>query len=395
MKNLTWQNLELLGFAACHKQELFVAQELINKVKSKCCGIKDIETMLGIEFAHIDSKWMLLDKTGKVVKNFGCIDAYTLLSVLVVNNDGLYGLINLDGEFIQQCEYLSITQPFCNRGNKNEKHDVLLLQDQKYKYWLSDKNGNIVTSRGYSKIGINYPHYYHFSNESYNGMIDLYDRIHPLSLTKTESYHGLFDMVNIHEVVPAIYFPGPPDSIPFDGIYADGIPVHDKSNGIMRCKMVDSKGNDLIPFEEGYTDIGKVPWSVDGYLIYAQKNNKYGYINIDGVVKIPFKYDVAKEFQSGFAIVGYGDPNQCYGDGFLYGVIDQHDRLVIPVMFSCILRVHIIDDKVFVYAQLPNTRNEFFIYGENKKVCKVAENVSLQEGHNENLTCIDGEIRKK
>ncbi|WP_288965477.1 hypothetical protein [uncultured Prevotella sp.] len=36
-----------------------------------------------------------------------------------------------------------------------------------------------------------------------------------------------------------------------------------------------------------------------------------------------------------------------------------------------------------------------FIYGENKKVCKVAENVSLQEGHNENLTCIDGEIRKK
>ena len=30
MKNLTWQNPE----------RLFVAQELINKVKSKCCGIK-------------------------------------------------------------------------------------------------------------------------------------------------------------------------------------------------------------------------------------------------------------------------------------------------------------------------------------------------------------------
>nr|WP_164881933.1 hypothetical protein [Ornithobacterium rhinotracheale] len=33
MKNLTWQNPE----------QLFVAQELINKVKSKCCGIKDIQ----------------------------------------------------------------------------------------------------------------------------------------------------------------------------------------------------------------------------------------------------------------------------------------------------------------------------------------------------------------
>ena len=37
MKNLTWQNPE----------QLFVAQELINKVKSKCCGIKvDIKYML-------------------------------------------------------------------------------------------------------------------------------------------------------------------------------------------------------------------------------------------------------------------------------------------------------------------------------------------------------------
>ena len=36
MKNLTWQNPE----------QLFVAQELINKVKSKCCGIKDIQKKL-------------------------------------------------------------------------------------------------------------------------------------------------------------------------------------------------------------------------------------------------------------------------------------------------------------------------------------------------------------
>ena len=35
MKNLTWQNPE----------QLFVAQELINKVKSKCCGIKGKEEL--------------------------------------------------------------------------------------------------------------------------------------------------------------------------------------------------------------------------------------------------------------------------------------------------------------------------------------------------------------
>ena len=37
MKNLTWQNPE----------QLFVAQELINKVKSKCCGIKVYRIRLG------------------------------------------------------------------------------------------------------------------------------------------------------------------------------------------------------------------------------------------------------------------------------------------------------------------------------------------------------------
>ena len=41
MKNLTWQNPE----------QLFVAQELINKVKSKCCGIKDNFYSLYFSFA--------------------------------------------------------------------------------------------------------------------------------------------------------------------------------------------------------------------------------------------------------------------------------------------------------------------------------------------------------
>ena len=39
MKNLTWQNPE----------QLFVAQELINKVKSKCCGIKDKYNFMNVK----------------------------------------------------------------------------------------------------------------------------------------------------------------------------------------------------------------------------------------------------------------------------------------------------------------------------------------------------------
>ena len=48
MKNLTWQNPE----------QLFVAQELINKVKSKCCGIKVI--MILLSFSYFCSEHLML-----------------------------------------------------------------------------------------------------------------------------------------------------------------------------------------------------------------------------------------------------------------------------------------------------------------------------------------------
>ena len=48
MKNLTWQNPE----------QLFVAQELINKVKSKCCGIKvdlgEVKTVTTVSIEYYD-----------------------------------------------------------------------------------------------------------------------------------------------------------------------------------------------------------------------------------------------------------------------------------------------------------------------------------------------------
>jgi len=53
VKNLTWQNPE----------QLFVAQELINKVKSKCCGIKVerqlLETLGFFCIYFVGFKWLV------------------------------------------------------------------------------------------------------------------------------------------------------------------------------------------------------------------------------------------------------------------------------------------------------------------------------------------------
>ena len=52
MKNLTWQNPE----------QLFVAQELINKVKSKCCGIKDyVKSAAAIEMLTESSRVLIAE----------------------------------------------------------------------------------------------------------------------------------------------------------------------------------------------------------------------------------------------------------------------------------------------------------------------------------------------
>ena len=57
MKNLTWQNPE----------QLFVAQVLINKVKSKCCGIKD--KINKIYFQNFESSLEFTLSTTKINNN--------------------------------------------------------------------------------------------------------------------------------------------------------------------------------------------------------------------------------------------------------------------------------------------------------------------------------------
>ena len=72
MKNLTWQNPE----------QLFVAQELINKVKSKCCGIKEemIDDLVK-EMGHSPHRMSKKDKIKLIDIDFENIDVVTLMQV--------------------------------------------------------------------------------------------------------------------------------------------------------------------------------------------------------------------------------------------------------------------------------------------------------------------------
>ena len=84
MKNLTWQNPE----------QLFVAQVLINKVKSKCCGIKDDMKAINKITDNIDS----------IIKYVGVFEIYFSVFLAAVGVAGWIGDYNYDGwRFVIGC----------------------------------------------------------------------------------------------------------------------------------------------------------------------------------------------------------------------------------------------------------------------------------------------------
>lgn len=279
-------------------------------------------------FEKQGNNWFLKRKNGAIIKSFGAIDAYPLLSVLVVKENDLYGLIDKTGSIVVPCEYIMVEQPYSPRHEDEKRHEVIMLMDKDEKRWLADKNGRIVTSRGYTAIGEALSWYDLFSTDTWNGYIGLFDDCEDDDRLEKR---GLFDMINVREVLPAIYQPGVAPISELYGVYSKGIPVHDHSGGVKRCKLINTLGEDLISFDEGFTDIGEVPSIYDDeYLVAAKRNGKWGYINIHGTVKIPFRYDFAGPFRWKCAIVGFIRND---GTGVQYGVIGHHDKLVIPFVF--------------------------------------------------------------
>lgn len=70
-----------------------------------------------------------------------------------------------------------------------------------------------------------------------------------------------------------------------------------------------------------YTDIGEY---VEGYMV-AEKDEKYGYIDKDGKVKIPFKYSIAENFKESVGVVASSDG---------YGAIDKSGKEIVPLIYD-------------------------------------------------------------
>ncbi len=112
------------------------------------------------------------------------------------------------------------------------------------------------------------------------------------------------------------------------GSFCDGIAFVRKDN---KMSFINKKGELLFPMKyycrhpENEKLFTSVPWLSDGLIDVIDENGKFGYIDKNGEIKIPFQFENAFDFREGLARV--------VKDG-KYGFIDINGNIVIPYLFE-------------------------------------------------------------
>ena len=114
-------------------------------------------------------------------------------------------------------------------------------------------------------------------------------------------------------------------------LFPDGLAVVVKNN---KVGFIDMQGMEKIPFNYYYTEFdfnihADFGLFSEGLAAMMQPGNKWGYVDNKGNTVIPFVYDWAGRFHQGTAMVGN------FIDGKeIYGIIDKNNTIVLPFEFE-------------------------------------------------------------
>lgn len=114
--------------------------------------------------------------------------------------------------------------------------------------------------------------------------------------------------------------------------FHEGLAAVVKNN---KVGFIDANGSVRIPFEWEYSEFLFNFTSITSYmfsedLCVVMKGRKWGYIDKEGKTRIPFIYDFADCFHHGAALVG----KQTGDDTETCGLIDSHGSLILPFEFE-------------------------------------------------------------
>ena len=284
----------------------------------------------------------------------------------IVKLQRLYGLIDYKGKLILPCEYEEITEV-------TDSVDIRFVK-QNSKWGITDEKGKILIKCHYDEMSYFPDDKEHIGFELNGkwGVVDIddnikfqfkYDRIFPRKNFFVAQYRGAWGiesydnkiLLNYEYDKMSWYTVGDQasyvqkgekygvvntegrliakcefDNMPFE---KNGFIVLNKGG---KFGLIDAHSGDVvIPFDyEGLSD-----YSED--LVAAQKNRKYGYINLKNEMVLPFQYDDAERFSEGLALVGKITGSTYTNMGLTpvvtYGFINKSGKLVIPYKFKRML----------------------------------------------------------
>lgn len=288
----------------------------------------------GTFFAKEKGIWKLVSVSGKTLREFGNYEAMPMFSKLIVHVDTGWGIMNKDGELIIPCQYSGFT-PL-----ERVSTPIFAAQKPENEIWLFDEDGKCLTTRSYETIGLCDMYSGSGPYEAVNDMIDLEWSDGQLGARGTVMFN-----CKLKKEVSAC---------------EDGTKV--SSRDIFLCsdtfrmyrdglvQLCDTSGRILIPFEEGYSYFGDVPFLTDEeYLFPARKDKEkeYVYINRYGVRNIRNSFAGAGSFKNGMAKVAYND-----GAVLNWGIIDRHGNLIVKPIFSLIDSSFRVDGHFIIKGEL-------------------------------------------
>ena len=245
-------------------------------------------------------KWGFIDKQDNLVIPLKYEDAWSFFEGLAtVKLKGKYGFINKDGNVVIPLKY-DDAEPFS---------EGLAAVEVNGKWGVIDKSDNLVIPFKYDYVGDFSNGRAEFELNGRKGYIDKYG---------TEHYDngGSAPKKNVTYNVAKF-------SVPAKAIFYDGLAVVESNDSGWACDVkkgyIDKNGSVIIPFK--YEDA----WSFSEGLAAVKLNGKWGFIDKNGNVVIPFTYNYAWSFCAGLARV-----NLC-GE---WGFIDKSNNVVIPFKYD-------------------------------------------------------------
>lgn len=235
----------------------------------------------------------------------------------------LYGLINKKGEIILPFEYKKI-EDYSENG-------LIAVADIHWKWGYADKKGNIVIPCQYNDTGSRGTGVFSeglaavYLDESTACYINEQGEIviPPFTAYRAGEFHGGIAPIELEKKETSfINLKGETVVPPIKGRcrnFTEGLFLVDGNEGVW---LMNSQGKIITP-KQGWFLRGIFSEGLMGYGTFAER--KYGFINTNGKIVIPARYDEVGAFCEGLAAVKINNK---------WGFVNKEGELVIPCQFD-------------------------------------------------------------